>query len=102
MKFDFLELFNALGAAQRARLNDYRPATSLSTPITEDALSLDSLDVTMVFFILSEVYGIPDDSLKGLWPISSIEALQAFVNEHKTKDPEDEYNSVKDLVEDTA
>ena len=45
MAFDFLELFNAVGTAQKVVTDDYIPAESLDTPITEDALNLDSLDV---------------------------------------------------------
>jgi hypothetical protein len=46
MKFDFLELFNAVAAAQKAVTQDYAVAKSLDVPITEDATGLDSLDHT--------------------------------------------------------
>lgn len=99
MAFDFLELFNAVGAAQKIVTKDYRPAESLDTPITEDALNLDSLDVTLTFFVLGEAYGIPEEEeLNDLWPWESIKLLQEFIQEYKTQDPEDEFDSIKALV----
>ena len=49
MTFDFLELFNAVGAAQKVVTKDFIPAESLKTAITEDVTNLDSLDVTLTF-----------------------------------------------------
>jgi|TARA_R100000234_G_scaffold67331_1_gene41101 acyl carrier protein len=100
MAFDFLELFNAVGTAQKVVTDDYIPAESLDTPITEDALNLDSLDVMLTFLVLGEAYGIPEEEeLNDLWPVESIKLLQTFVQEHKTQDPEDEFDSVEALVE---
>ena len=50
MTFDFLELFNAVGAAQKVVTKDFIPAESLETAITEDITNLDSLDVTLNLF----------------------------------------------------
>jgi acyl carrier protein len=103
MSFDFLELFNAVGAAQKIVTKDYIPAESLESPITEDVLNLDSLDVTLTFFVLGEAYGIPEEEeLNDLWPWESIKLLQEFIQEHKTKDPEDEFDSIKALVKELA
>lgn len=101
MAFDFLELFNAVGASQKVITNDFVPAESLETPINEDTMGLDSLDITLVFVILGEAYGI-DEELDSEWPVSSIAALQAFLLGKKTQDPEDEYETIKDLVRDLA
>jgi len=101
MAFDFLELFNAVGAKQKVITDDFIPAESLETPINEDTMGLDSLDITLVFVILGEAYGI-DEELDSEWPVSSIAALQAFLLEKKTQDPEDEYETIKDLVKDLA
>jgi acyl carrier protein len=101
MAFDFLELFNAVGAKQKVITDDFIPAESLETPINEDTMGLDSLDITLVFVILGEAYGI-DEELDSEWPVSSIAALQAFLLEKKTQDPEDEYETIKDLVRDLA
>ena len=101
MTFDFLELFNAVGAKQKVITNDFIPAKTLDTPINEDSMGLDSLDITLVFVILGEAYGI-DEELDSEWPVSSIAALQAFLLEKKTQDPEDEYETIKDLVRDLA
>ena len=103
MSFDFLELFNAVGAAQKVVTKDYIPAESLESPITEDVLNLDSLDVTLTFFVLGEAYGIPEEEeLNDLWPWESIKLLQEFIQEYKTKDPEDEFDSIKALVKELA
>jgi|TARA_R110000803_G_scaffold68311_2_gene130157 hypothetical protein len=103
MTFDFLELFNAVSAAQKVVTNDFIPAESLDTPITESATNLDSLDVTFIFFLFGEVYGIPADKALGeSWSNGSIRLLQEFIQEHKTKDPEDEFDSIETLVEELA
>ena len=100
MAFDFLELFNAVGTAQKVVTNDYIPAESLDTPITEDAVNLDSLDLVLTFLVLGEAYGIPEEEeLNNLWPVESIKLLQAFIQKHKTRDPEDEFDSIESLVE---
>ena len=101
MTFDFLELFNKLGASQKVVTNDFIPAESLETPINEDAMGLDSLDITLVFVILGDAYGV-DEELDSDWPVSSIGALQAFLAEKKTKDPEDEFESIETLVKELA
>jgi acyl carrier protein len=103
MSFDFLELFNAVGAAQKVVTKDYVPAESLESPITEDVLNLDSLDVTLTFFVLGEAYGIPDDEeLNEQWPYESVQLLKEFIDNHKTQDPEDEFDSIKALVKELA
>jgi hypothetical protein len=64
-------------------------------------MGLDSLDITLTFVILGEAYGI-DEELDAEWPVSSIGALQTFLLGKKTQDPEDEYETIKDLVKDLA
>jgi hypothetical protein len=103
MSFNFLELFNAVGAAQKVVTNDFIPAESLATPITEDVTNLDSLDVTLTFFVLGEAYGIPEDEeTNDNWPYESVQLLQEFIKNNKTKDPEDEFDSVEALVRELA
>ena len=103
MTFDFLELFNAVGAAQKVVTNDFIPAESLEVAITEDVTNLDSLDVTLTFFVLGEAYGIPEDEeINDQWPYESVELLRNFIFEHKTKDPEDEFDSIKALVKELS
>lgn len=101
MAFDFLELFNAVGAKQKVITNDFIPAESLETPINEDTMGLDSLDITLTYVILGEAYGI-EEELDSEWPVSSIGALRDFIMEKKTQDPEDTYETIKDLVRDLA
>ena len=103
MTFNFLELFNAVGAAQKVVTKDFIPAVSLETAITADVTHLDSLDVTLTFFVLGEAYGIPEDEeLNEQWPYESVQLLKEFIEEHKTKDPEDEFDSINALVKELA
>ena len=83
MTFDFLELFNAVAVKQKAVPTDFISAESLDTPIDEDS---DSLDITMVFVILGEAYGV-NEELDSDWPVSSVGALQAFLLGKKTSRP---------------
>jgi|TARA_R110000787_G_scaffold186325_2_gene297864 hypothetical protein len=100
MTFDFLELFNAVAAEQK---DNFQPAESLDTPITEDVTNLDSLDVALTFFVIGEAYGIPADTeLSESWPYVSVQLLKAFILLNKTKDPEDEFGSIKELVGELA
>jgi acyl carrier protein len=101
MAFDFLELFNAVGAKQKVITDDFIPAESLETPINEDTTGLDSLDVTLTYVILGEAYGI-EEELDSEWPVSSVGALRDFIMEKKTQDPEDEFETIKDLVRELA
>jgi len=101
MAFDFLELFNAVGAKQKVITDDFIPAKSLETPINEDTTGLDSLDVTLTYVILGEAYGI-EEELDSEWPVSSVGALRDFIMEKKTQDPEDEFETIKDLVRELA
>jgi acyl carrier protein len=101
MTFDFLELFNAIAVEQKAIPAEFTPAESLDTPIDEDSTGLDSLDITMVFVILGEAYGV-DEELDSDWPVSSVGALQEFLLGKKTQNPEDEYATIGNLVEDLA
>ena len=101
MAFDFLELFNQIGAAQKVITNDFVPAETLDVEISEATMGLDSLDITLTFVILGEAYGI-DEELDAEWPVSSIGALQTFLLGKKTQNPEDEYETIKDLVKDLA
>ena len=101
MAFDFLELFNAVGAKQKVITDDFVPAESLETPISEESMGLDSLDITLVCVIFGEAYGI-DEELDSDWPMHSVGAFQAFLLKNKTQDPEDEYETIKDLVRELA
>ena len=101
MAFDFLELFNAVGAAQKVVTKDFIPAESLETPIDEDTTGLDSLDVMLTYVVLSDAYGV-EEEMDSEWPVSSVGALRDFIMEKKTQDPEDEFETIKDLVKELA
>lgn len=98
MSFNFLDLFNAAAYASKDIPREYRPAESYDTPISEDDLNLDSLDVTLTFTLIGEMYGVPTE-LEDFWPVESIGALQVFVEQHKTKEPSEHYESIEAAVE---
>jgi acyl carrier protein len=54
---------------------------------------LDSLDMLMVGIYLGDIYGVSEDNLKTLQPIT-VRDLFEFMCQHKTKDP----TSVKEAL----
>jgi len=98
MTFNFIELFNAVAANEKALQDDYKPATSLEAKVNEDELGLDSLDVTLTYATLAEIYGISNE-LNSKWPVTTLGELEKFLLENKSRTPEDEYDSVAALME---
>lgn len=94
---EFLEVFNAFAREGKAVRNEFKPATSYDDPINEDVLNLDSLDVTLTYAMLADVYMIPQE-LEDQWPYESVGALRDFIEANKQQDPTDRFDSVKALV----
>lgn len=97
MSLPFLEVFNAVAKHSASIPSSYVPATSLDDPINEDTLNLDSLDVTLTYAMLGDIFQI-DVKLEEEWPVESIAALKEFIDENKQDDPLDQFETVKDLV----
>jgi acyl carrier protein len=91
---EFLEVFNAVAESCKAIPREYVPAKSYDDPINEDTLNLDSLDITLTFATLSDVYQIPEE-LENSWPTESVGALRDFIEANKAVDPTDEYPTGK-------
>jgi acyl carrier protein len=58
--------------------------TSLDFPISETGL--DSLDMLMVSIYLSDVYGVSEEDVKTMQPVT-IRDIFEFMCQHKTKEP---------------
>ena len=99
MTFDFIELFNAVGASQKVITDDFIPVESFDTVLSEGTTGLDSLDFTLTFMILGEAYGIPEElNSDDDWPVTNLGDLRDFIMENKTQNPEDKYENIKDLM----
>lgn len=83
--FDFLELVDAVGAVVKKHSPTYQTLPSKSSPFAD--AGYDSLDCLMLFIYVAEIYGIPEDVAKTLFPTNT-EELEAAVLQHKTTEPE--------------
>lgn len=82
--FDFLELVDAVGAVVKKHSPSYKKMPSKATPFAD--AGYDSLDCLMLFIYVAEIYGIPEEVTKTLFPTNADE-LEAAVLRHKTTDP---------------
>ena len=94
---EFLDIFNAVARQSKGIPAEYIDATSYDDPINEDTLNLDSLDITLAYAMLADIYQISND-LQDKWPTSSVADLKKFIDESKSDDPTDRFETVKDLV----
>jgi len=97
MSLEFIDIFNAVAKHSAGVPSDYIPAKSLDDPINVDTLNLDSLDVTLTYAMLNDIYAI-DVALEDQWPVESVGALKAFIDANKKNDPSDQFETVRDLV----
>lgn len=104
---DKVELTNELiRIAKPAGINIVK-ATSLDQETR--SLNLDSLDTLMFTIYLADLYGIPEEKLKELGPMRvtepdgsqrpsmTLKMIFDFVDKHKTKEPENLAEAVKNL-----
>lgn len=90
---DFLELFNAVTKlAKPAVAADLQPITDKNASFKDTGI--DSLDLLMITVYMCEIYGISEEVGKNLKP-ASVAEVEAFVAQHKTKEPQ----SVHDAIE---
>lgn len=83
---DFLELFNEVAkVAKPAFAHELKPITDPLTPFKET--HVDSLDLLMAVIYMCEIYGVPEEIGKSVKP-ANVAELQAFLEEHKTREPE--------------
>lgn len=104
---DRIELTNEIIKIAKPAGVNIVPATSLDQETT--VLNLDSLDTLMFTIYLADLYGIPEEKLKELTPdmvtmedgtqrkSMTLRRIFDFVDQHKTKEPEDMAKALKDL-----
>lgn len=83
---DFVDIFNiALTEAK------YKEPEALATSLddTMDGLGIDSLDCVLLGSILADIFGIAEEKADEM-PMTTLAELEAYINEHKTKDVESE------------
>lgn len=82
---DFIELFDACVRDHKPRLDKYTKPTSLDVTLAEEDIGLDSLDVTLTFVLLFEIYGIPETEDFNV-PTESLRHVRDYMWENKSRD----------------
>lgn len=81
---NFLELFNAVVVIANPNLEGRRLPSSMDDLLADT--DVDSFDAVMCSIYLCDLYGI-DEETGNKMPMVSARAIQAFIEEHKTKAP---------------
>jgi hypothetical protein len=82
---DFIELFDACVQETKPRLDKYTKPKSLDVTLKEEDIGLDSLDVTLTFVMLFEIYGIPETEDFNV-PTESLRHVRDYMWENKQRD----------------
>jgi acyl carrier protein len=93
---DKLELFNALISVVTPVNSMSAKADSLDQALPDTGL--DSLDLLMMGIYLGDIYGVAEEVLKTLQPIT-VQDMFAFMEQHKTKEPPATVQGALDLVQ---
>lgn len=80
---DKLELFNELIAVVSPVNSMGAHAAALDEPLNETGL--DSLDLLMMAIYLSDIYGVDEEVLKTIQPIT-VQDMFDFMEQHRTKE----------------
>jgi len=83
---DFLQLFNGVVTLAKPVSAEESHAKSMDDQLPD--LKLDSLDTIMLAMYLGEIYGIEEDVMREM-QAATVADLQAFLDAHKTRTPED-------------
>jgi acyl carrier protein len=82
---DFIKLFDACVREVKPRIDKYTKPASLDSALSEEAIGLDSLDVTLTLVLLSDIYGIPETEDFNI-PTANLRAVRDYMHENKKKD----------------
>lgn len=82
---DFLTLVHEVGKIAKPMHQDSLEVPDWDSPFNE--LGFDSLDMLLVGLYICDIYGIPEDVGKTM-QVRNCTELKAFVDQHKTKEPE--------------
>lgn len=91
---DFLQLLNAVARVAKPDYQEFIPLQDMAAPIAQS--NLDSLDLLITSIYLCELYGIDQETSKGMSPANPQELLN-FLNEHKTKEPQSVEAALKEV-----
>ena len=94
---EFLDVFNAVAKTCKAIERDYTPAKTNDDVINEDTLDLDSLDETLTYATLGDIYGV-DQTLEDQWPTGTVGELRQFIIDNKTSDPTGDFETAEELA----
>lgn len=83
---DFLQLFNGVVDLAKPVSADLSHATEMQDQLAD--LKLDSLDTIMLSMYFGEIYGIDEDTMRGM-QAETVADLLAFLETHKTRTPTD-------------
>ena len=81
---ELIELVNGIVLVVTPVNSNEIEITNLDTPIPETGL--DSLDTLMFSIYLSDIYGVDEETLKQMQPITIRDVIE-FMYQHKTKEP---------------
>jgi acyl carrier protein len=90
---NFLELFDAVVRESKLVLDGYNPPTSMDDKLAD--LGLDSLDFVMVFMLLGDMHGIPEDIADNPPELTTLQGAKDFIDEHKVR----EFDTVESAME---
>lgn len=90
----FLQLLNAVARAAKPDYQEFVPFQDMVTPIVQS--NLDSLDLLITSMYMCELYGIDQETSKGMAPTTPQELLD-FLNEYKTKEPQSVETALKEI-----
>lgn len=83
---DFLQLFNGVVDLAKPVSADQSHAQSMDDQLAD--LKLDSLDTIMLAMYFGEIYGIDEDTMRGMEAVT-VADLMAFLDANKTRIPGD-------------
>lgn len=88
---NFIELFNAVARVAKPMSPDYNLAGSLDDKFQD--IDVDSLDCMLIGMYLCDIYGISEETSKGLNP-TNMQEMYDLIMLHKTKEP----NSIAEAI----
>jgi hypothetical protein len=92
----FLELWHEFVKDAKPRLEGYTRPESIDTPITEEAMGLDSLDKTLVLALCADAYQIDAEEEHNI-PNVTLKEVYDWFQEKKTRD----FETVEEALEAT-
>jgi len=80
----FIELFDAVVRKSKPVLDGYVKPETMDTELA--SLGLDSLDFVMIFMLLGDMHGIPEEVADNPPELITLQNAKDFIDEHKTRD----------------